>query len=71
MAQVNAGRPPPANGGPKLQLQLIRYRKYEVRFCLTVWARIIGDIAVDPCLLPDRVTAQRYRDLLETVLLCL
>jgi hypothetical protein len=46
----------------------VRERGYQVRFSVSVWARIVGDIVVGPCLLPDRLTAQRYRDFLETVL---
>jgi hypothetical protein len=43
-------------------------RTYQVCFSVSVWAAIFGDIAVGPYLLPDRLTAQRYRDFLETFL---
>jgi hypothetical protein len=43
-------------------------RGYQVRLRVSVWAGIVGDTVVGPDLLPDRLTAQRYRDLLETVL---
>jgi hypothetical protein len=43
-------------------------RGYQVRFSLSVWAGIVGIIVVGPYLLPDKLTAQRYRDILETVL---
>jgi hypothetical protein len=46
----------------------IRERGYQVRFSISVWAGIVGDIVVGPYLLPDRLTAQRYRDFLETLL---
>jgi hypothetical protein len=46
----------------------IRERGYQVRFSVSVWADIVGDVVVGPYLLPDRLTAQRYRDFLETVL---
>jgi hypothetical protein len=46
----------------------IRERKYQIRFSVSVWAGIIGDIVVGPYLLSDLLTAQRYRDFLETVL---
>jgi hypothetical protein len=46
----------------------IRERGYQVRFSVSVWAGIVGDIVVGLYLLPDRLTAQRYRDFLETVL---
>jgi hypothetical protein len=39
-----------------------------VRFSVSVWAGIVGDIVVGPYLLPDRLTAQQYRNFLETVL---
>jgi hypothetical protein len=41
-------------------------RGYQVRFIVGVWAKIVGDTVVGPCPLP--LTAQRYRDFLETVL---
>jgi hypothetical protein len=47
----------------------IHERGYQVRFSVSVWAGTVGDIVVGPYLLPDRLTAQRYRDFLETVLL--
>jgi hypothetical protein len=47
---------------------VIRERGYQVCFSVSVWAGIVGDIVVGPYLLPDRLTAQRYRDFLETVL---
>jgi hypothetical protein len=46
----------------------IRERGYQVRFIVSVWAGIVGDIVVGPYLLPDKLTAQQYRDFLETVL---
>jgi hypothetical protein len=46
----------------------IRERGYQVRFSVCVWAGISWDIVMSPHLLPDRLTAQRYRDFLETVL---
>jgi hypothetical protein len=46
----------------------IRERGYQVRFSVSVWDGIVGDIVVGLYLLPDRLTAQRYRDFLETVL---
>jgi hypothetical protein len=46
----------------------IRERGYKVRFSVIVWAGIVGDIVVGLYLLPDRLTAQRYRDFLETLL---
>jgi hypothetical protein len=46
----------------------MRERGYQVRFSVSIWAGIVGDIVVGPYLLPDRLTAQRYRDFLETVL---
>jgi hypothetical protein len=46
----------------------IRERGYQVRFSVSFWAGIVWDIVVGPYLLPDRLTAQRYRDFLETVL---
>jgi hypothetical protein len=42
--------------------------EYHVLFTLSVLVGIVGDIFVGPCLLPDRLTAQRYRDFLGTVL---
>jgi hypothetical protein len=46
----------------------IRERGYQVRFSVSVSAGIVGNIVVGPYLLPDRLTAQRYHDFLETVL---
>jgi hypothetical protein len=46
----------------------IRERGYQVRFSVSVWADIVRDIVMGPYLLPGRLTAQRYRDFLETVL---
>jgi hypothetical protein len=46
---------------------VIRERGNQVHFRVSIWARNIKDIVVGPCLLPDRVTAQRYRDSLGTV----
>jgi hypothetical protein len=46
----------------------IREREYQVRFIVSVWAVIVGDIVVGPYLLPDRLPVERYRDFLETVL---
>jgi hypothetical protein len=46
----------------------IRERGYQVSFSVGVSASIVGDTVVNPYLLPDRLTAQRYRDFLETVL---
>jgi hypothetical protein len=43
-------------------------RGYQARFSVRVWAGIVGDIVVGPCLLSERLTAQRYREFLETVL---
>jgi hypothetical protein len=42
----------------------IRERGYQFRFSVSVWAGIVGDIVMGPYLLPDRLTAQRYRDFL-------
>jgi hypothetical protein len=39
-----------------------------VRFSVSAWAGAVGDTDVEPYLLPDRLSAQRYRELLETVL---
>jgi hypothetical protein len=39
-----------------------------IRFSVSVWAGIVWDTAVGPCLLCDRLTAQRYHDFLETLL---
>jgi hypothetical protein len=44
----------------------IRERGYQVRFSVIVWAGTVGDIVMGPYLLPDRLTAQRYRNFLET-----
>jgi hypothetical protein len=46
----------------------IRERGCQVCFRVSVWAGIVGDIVVGPYLLPGRLTAQRYRDFLKTVL---
>jgi hypothetical protein len=46
----------------------IRERGYQVHFSVSVWAGIVGYVVVGPYLLPDRLTPQRYRDFLETVL---
>jgi hypothetical protein len=45
----------------------IRERRYQVRFSVSIWAGIVGGIVVGPYLLPDSLTAQRYRDFMETV----
>jgi hypothetical protein len=45
-----------------------RERGYQVHFCVSVWAGIFGDVVLGPYLLPNRLTVQRYRDILETVL---
>jgi hypothetical protein len=42
----------------------IRERVYQVRFSVSIWAGIVEVIVVGPYLLPDRLTAQRYRDFL-------
>jgi hypothetical protein len=42
----------------------VREREYQVRFTVGVRAGVVWDIVVGPCLLPDRLTAQRYRDFL-------
>jgi hypothetical protein len=47
----------------------IRERGYQVRFVVSVWAGIVRDIVVGRHLLPDRLTGQRCRDFLETVML--
>jgi hypothetical protein len=47
----------------------ISKRVYQVPFSVSVWARIVLDIVMGPCLLPDRLTAQQYRNLLETALM--
>jgi hypothetical protein len=44
----------------------IRERGCQVRFIVSVWAGIVGDIVMGTCLLPDRLSAQRHRDFLET-----
>jgi hypothetical protein len=44
---------------------------YPVHFCVSIWAGIVKDIVVGPCLLNEMLTAQWYRDFLETVLLWL
>jgi hypothetical protein len=46
----------------------IRERGYKARFGIGVWAGTVGDIVLGPCPLPDRLTAQQYRDFLKTVL---
>jgi hypothetical protein len=46
----------------------IRKRGYQVRFSVSVWAGISWDIVLGPYLLPDRLTANLYRDFLENVL---
>jgi hypothetical protein len=38
----------------------------DVTFSVSVWTDIVGDIVVNPCLLPGMLTAQRYRDRIET-----
>lgn len=45
----------------------MRGRGYEARFSINVWTRIAGDIVMGPCPLPDRLTAQKYRDILESI----
>jgi hypothetical protein len=49
----------------------IRERGYQVRFSVRVWAGIVGYIVVGPYLLPERLTAQRFRDFLESEDVCL
>jgi hypothetical protein len=49
-------------------LHAIREHGYQVCFNVSVWAVIVGDIVVGLCPLPDRLTAQRYRDYVETFL---
>jgi hypothetical protein len=44
---------------------------YQVCFSVSVWAGIVRNIVVSPYLLPDRLTVQRYRHFLDTVLLSL
>jgi hypothetical protein len=39
-----------------------------VRFSISVWAGIVGDIVTGPYLLPGRLTAQRHRDFIVTSL---
>jgi hypothetical protein len=46
-------------------------RVYHVRFSISIWAGIIGDIVVGSYLLSDRLTARQYHDFLETDLLWL
>jgi hypothetical protein len=46
----------------------IRERRYQVRVSVSVWAVTVGNIVVSSCLLCGRLTAQRCRDFLETVL---
>jgi hypothetical protein len=41
---------------------------YQICFSISFWAGIIGNIVMGPYLLPDRLTAQRHHDFLETVL---
>jgi hypothetical protein len=43
-------------------------RGYEIRFSISFWAGIVAYIFLDLYLLPDRLTAQRHRDVLESVL---
>jgi hypothetical protein len=45
-----------------------RERGYQIRFSVRFWAGIFGDIFMGRCLLPDGMTAHRYRDFLETAL---
>jgi hypothetical protein len=47
---------------------VIRERGYEVRFSVSVWAGIFGDIVLGSYVLSERPTTQRYRDFLETLL---
>jgi hypothetical protein len=49
-------------------LHAVCEHRYQVHFSISVWAGIFGDIVMGPNLLPDRLTAQRYCDFLETVL---
>jgi hypothetical protein len=46
----------------------LRVRGYQLRFSVSVWAGIVKGNFVDPYLLSDKLTAQRYRYFLETVL---
>jgi ferric iron reductase protein FhuF len=46
----------------------LQQRVDRVRFVISVWAEIIAAIVVSPYLLPNRLTAQRYRDFVESVL---
>jgi hypothetical protein len=41
---------------------------YQVCFSVSIWAGIVGDIVVAPCLLRYRLTAEQYHEFLETVL---
>jgi hypothetical protein len=40
----------------------------QVHFSVSDWAVIVGDVIIGPYLLPDRLSAQRCRDFLDTVL---
>jgi len=43
-------------------------RGYQISFSMMLWAVIKGDIRMASCVLPDRLIAQAYRELLKTVL---
>jgi hypothetical protein len=49
-------------------LHAFRERMCQIRFVVSFCAGIVGYIVVGSCLLPDRLTAQRYLHVLETVL---
>jgi hypothetical protein len=42
---------------------------YQECLSVSIWAGIVGDTVMWPCLLPDRLTGQWYCDFLETVVL--
>jgi hypothetical protein len=46
-----------------------RKHGYQIRFSVSIWATIAGDIAVGPHVLNKSMHARRYRDFLETVIL--
>jgi hypothetical protein len=46
----------------------VRERRYQVRSIVSVWAGIVGEIVVGPCLVLYRLTVQRYHGFLETFL---
>jgi hypothetical protein len=46
----------------------IRECGYWVHFSISIWAGIVGNIVMKPCLLPGRLPTQQYNVFLETVL---